>query len=83
MRALTAALLVALIAVLSVIAYDLHQVARTMGAVTGVGPYAVQLTREQRTKMLQQSTTDALADFDAIVSAPEPAKRQAAKKPSK
>ena len=83
MRTITAACLVLLTVLMSFVAYDLHQIANTVGVASGVGTYAQHLTRAEQLKVIQQGTTDALETFDAITKAPEPLGRKAPATPSR
>lgn len=73
MKTIVAALLTGLLLVLGAIAYDLHQIARATGALTGVGAYAVHTTREQRVKSAVDAADDAMAEAEAIAKTPRSA----------
>lgn len=76
MKLLTAVVVTWLTIVLTVIAFDLHQLALTAGVVTGVGPYAVHLTRQQEAESIKKSVDDNAALLDQILKAPSPGRRK-------
>jgi hypothetical protein len=71
-RVLTAILLAAVLAVLGVVAYDLHRVANVLEVTSGVGVHTAALTREQRREQneaLARETDEFLQDITATPTA--------------